>query len=36
MKKITGSLQEKNGKYYAVVNHYDGPVTITMDTKNKE
>ena len=23
MKKITGSLQEKNGKYYAVVNHYD-------------
>ena len=23
MKKITGSLQEKNGKYYAVINHYD-------------
>ena len=23
MKKITGHLEEKNGKYYAAVNHYD-------------
>ena len=29
MKRITGHLEEKNGKYYAAVNHY------TVDGKRK-